>query len=351
MEFLTHFYQHIEKLLEKPNLPNSSIFEIKDSSVNIQEIMDEIESSLKARNISKAEIDRISKFSFAPKSPAGFREFDPSYTAHLFEKGISAPKFTNPSLWFVKGPIKWIVVKLVEIYSFVDKKLSENRIRAFYNLIHELIYLRLQNEALTNRYEKFYKDFLELKALVQDKVQPDFEISLVQSLNSGFRQIDDKILEDLSKNSKNVLILYPDWGEFLLKLRTKKIDFRAVSFSKNQFDHIKKEITDNILFSDLDCAEFSGFDSIVIACNANLIANWKIELLLKNLSERGDKNAKIYLRFNEKEISSNAPFQPAYPTKIDRANLSPYLRNTGYKDVTEWESEDGEYCIFTFCVA
>jgi hypothetical protein len=55
--------------------------------------------------------------------------------ANAFEKGISPPKFTNPKLWFIRGPIKWVFVSLVNLYSFIDKKLSENRIRAFFSVL------------------------------------------------------------------------------------------------------------------------------------------------------------------------------------------------------------------------
>jgi len=338
--------------LENHKKSGETIFEIKDSGINVEEIMQELESSLKKRNVTREEIERISNQSFSPKSPAGFREFDPAFTANLFEKGISAPKFTNPSLWFIKGPFKWMVVKLVEIYSFVDKKLSENRIRAFYNVLHELILLRSKHETLLKRYERFYKEFLELKAIIQEKVQPDFEISVIQYKNPKLiEESDEIILEEISKNSKNTLVLFPEWGDFLLKLRTKKIQFDSISFSKNQFDHIKKQITDNVRFTDdLASLNFSGFDSIVFQSNINLIPNWKIELLLKRIAEKSDKPTKVYLRFSEKDISSNSPFQPSYPTRVDLSEIRPFLKNLGYKNIQELETEKDGFHLFMFAV-
>ncbi|MBE7413044.1 MAG: hypothetical protein L6Q54_13310 [Leptospiraceae bacterium] len=338
------------KVLEIQKKSEDFVIEIKDSSINVEDIMRELESSLSKRNVSKDEIERISGFRFSPKSLAGFREFDPSFTANLFEKGISVPKFTNPSLWFIKGPLKWIVVKLVEVYSFVDKKLSENRIRAFYNVLHELILLRSKHEALMQRYEKFYKDFLELQALINEKVQPDFEISVVRYQNSKhIDESDEMILKELSSNTKKTLILFPEWGDFLLKLRAEKISFESVSFSKHQFEYIKKEITDNVQFSeDLVSIDFSEFDSIVFQCNANLIPNWKIELLLKTILEKSKKNTKVFLRFSEKEISCNSPFQPSHPTKIVFSEVRPYLKNLGYKEIVEYEKKEDGFYLFSF---
>ena len=79
---------------------NKEIFEIQNSEINVAEIMREIESNLRQRSIDKSEIDRIAKLKLSSDSPAGHREFDPSLTANLFEKGIAPPKFSNPRYWF-----------------------------------------------------------------------------------------------------------------------------------------------------------------------------------------------------------------------------------------------------------
>ncbi len=60
------------------------IFEIQDSDINISEIMAEIESSLKKRNLDSNEISRITKLRLTPETPEGERQFDPASTAHSF---------------------------------------------------------------------------------------------------------------------------------------------------------------------------------------------------------------------------------------------------------------------------
>ena len=142
---------------------NKEVFEIQNSDINVPEIMREIEASLKKRSIDKNEIERIAKLKLSADSPAGHREFDPSLTANLFEKGIAPPKFTNPHLWFIRGPLKWAIVKFTEIYSLVDKKLSENRIKAFYSVLHELILLKNKHQRLENKFNELYKHVVELR--------------------------------------------------------------------------------------------------------------------------------------------------------------------------------------------
>lgn len=125
------------------------LFKVSNMNLDAKEIMREIESRIRIRSIDKEELEKILKQKIhSDINSIGFRAFDPAYTANLYEKGISPPKFTNPKLWFIKGPIKWFVVKLIQGYGFLDQKLSRNKVKAFYSVLHELIALRRKVEEL-----------------------------------------------------------------------------------------------------------------------------------------------------------------------------------------------------------
>ncbi|PKA03348.1 LIC_10202 family protein, partial [Leptospira ellisii] len=54
------------------------LFEIRDSRINVREIMEEIESKLKKNPSTKEEIDKLTHWKFSPPGPEGYRDFDPS---------------------------------------------------------------------------------------------------------------------------------------------------------------------------------------------------------------------------------------------------------------------------------
>ncbi len=139
--------------------PHEPFFQIHDPEINVEEIMEDIESKLKSRDISKEDVERISKLRLSPFSKNSLREFDASLSANLFEKGISPPKFTNPKLWFFKGPLRWMLSKFVDFYALVDKKLSENRVRAFFQLLHEVVILKKRQDLLGQKLDEFYQEY------------------------------------------------------------------------------------------------------------------------------------------------------------------------------------------------
>ncbi|MCE9501170.1 MAG: hypothetical protein K8R21_11840 [Leptospira sp.] len=332
----------------------SSIFEIHDSSINVKELMEEIEKNLKLRNVSEDEILRISSAKFSPESPAGFRQFDPSFTVNLFEKGISPPKFTNPSLWFIKGPLKWLLIKFVDLYSVIDKKLSEKRIKAFYNVVHELIVLKSRQETLLNRFEGFYKDYIDLKVKIGEQVNPDFAFSVTGHLPEKYSdKSDTRILDLLNSNSKT-LVLFPEWGEFLNKLKIREIKFNSIAFNPMEFRYIKKNVTDEIRLIEFPDFEpdisFSGISDIILQCNACILPDWVLEKILKTISEFSKSETKIYFRYSNSEISFLKPFRKNYLTTIDPDSLKIYLKSIGFKNIVKHETSKDEFSLITFAI-
>lgn len=329
---------------------NKEIFEIKNSEINISDLMAEIESNLKRRAIDKTEIERISKLKISAKTPAGHRPFDPSHTANLFEKGIAPPRFSNPKYWFIKGPLKWIIHKFTDFYSIVDKKLSENRIKAFYSVIYELILLR-------SRYEKLEKKFDELYNLVlnSEKEKDVYANGIFfennELLADTFSKSNTLLAEMLSSTGK-ILILNPDKDNFLNLLRWKKINFEVVTDSPEQFDYIKKEITQNIqLVSSIpSLKDFKNYSSIILHSNVCLLSPKFLEKIILNIRNNAEPKTQILFRFSNHAIKSFSPFRETFPTCIELENVDSYFKELGFQNIQHHNVGADEYQVISFFV-
>ena len=312
---------------------NKEIFEIQNSEINVADIMREIELNLKQRSIDKNEIERISKLKLSSDSPAGYREFDPSLTANLFEKGIAPPKFTNPRYWFIKGPLKWVIIKVAEFYSLVDKKLSENRIKAFYSVLHELILLKAKHQRLESKLAELYKHVVELKASKNAEFQINFYDNY-NLLSDRYSESDTRILSILKKE-KPSLILLPDWENFLNLLKLNRIDFHAIVSNKNQFNYIEKQITNHVSFVEgiYEFTQYENYSNIILYCNACLLPVPLLEKIVTLIMEKADSGTQCFIRFTNYSINNHSPFQENFPTQIDTEKVYSYLNDIGFRNI------------------
>lgn len=327
---------------------NKEIFEIQNSDINVAEIMREIESSLRQRSINKTDIERIAKLKLSSDSPAGHREFDPSLTANLFEKGIAPPKFTNPRYWFIKGPLKWMIVKFTEFYSLVDKKLSENRIKAFYSVLHELILLKANHRRLEQKISDLYKHVVDIRSNYPNTFQNNFYDNN-KPLSDGFQQSDLRILS-LLKKEKATLVLLPDWDNFLNLLKLNQIPFQVVVQNKNQFQYIADQITNNLKSTESiqSFSEFKNFSNIVLHCNACLLQASVLEKMILSMKENADSGTQCFLRYTNYSINSHSPFQENLPTRIDSDKFFSYLNDLGFRNIISHTVNKDEMELITF---
>jgi hypothetical protein len=311
--------------------------------------MSEIESSLSQRSIDKKEIERISKLKLSADSPAGHREFDPSFTAHLFEKGISPPKFSNPRYWFIRGPLKWIIVKFTELYSLVDKKLSENRIKAFYSLLHELILIKAKNQKLEHKFNELYKHVIELRTSTRPSFFQNEYYDNNKPLEEGFSKSNLRILS-LLKMEQPTLVLLPDWDHFLNLLKINNISYHAIVQNKNQFDYIHSQITNQITNIQLiqNFTDYKKYSNVILHCNASLLPAWILETLLINFSSYAEKNTVFFIRFSNSSLYCHSPFQENYQTRIELEILLSYLKDLGFKNVISHSIDRDEMNLITF---
>ncbi len=328
---------------------NTEIFEIQNSDINVREIMEEIESSLNERSIDKSEIERIVKLKLSSDSPAGHREFDPSLTANLFEKGIAPPKFSNPRYWFIKGPLKWSIIKFTEFYSLVDKKLSENRIKAFYSVLHELILLKAKHRRLELKVAELYAQVVELRTSHQTKLFQNNFYDNDKPLSESFNQSDLRILSLLIKD-KATLVLLPDWGNFLSLLKLNRIPFRAIVQNKSQADYISEKISNEVFIVEPinKFKEYKSYSNIILHCNACRLPAWVLEEVILNLKVNASSNTHFFLRFSNFALTNYSPFQENFQTRIDLNKIHSYLKDLGFKNIILHEAGTDEMELVTF---
>lgn len=141
--------QWLDRLIEIPELDS-------------EEVLRELERRVRSRGYNPEEVERIKKLNFAP-TPSTMRGFDPGFTAELFENAVSPPNFSNPKYRFLRGPLRILARLIFPFLSQLFDKLSENKIQAFYNVVHELIALQYRNDLMAARLQEIHEEFLEFK--------------------------------------------------------------------------------------------------------------------------------------------------------------------------------------------
>jgi len=292
-----------------------------------------IESKIPLPPPTKLELERISQMQFQPESPEGYRKFDPAGTAHLFEKGIAPPKFTNPKLWFVKGPIKFIFTRFIEFYGLVDKKLSENRIKAFFSVLHELIRIAKRMQNLEKRFESFYKDHLLQVDLKSATGEPKFGWANYQFMDdAGLTDDWDLAISDMKGKGK-LIALFPEWGTLLKKLTIESIPFESYTENKNEFEFVQKKITSNIRLSEsIFPLKLSETNHIIIGLSLNQFPSIVLERIFAEISNALQPNSYLYFSIQLENQNNHSPFQDIQLSKIDQRKLPGYLLTFGLSE-------------------
>ncbi|MEM7179415.1 MAG: hypothetical protein AAF518_00765 [Spirochaetota bacterium] len=334
--------------MEKKNNPKR-IFHIFDSEIDSVSLQEEIDAKIAKRKIPKAEINKITGLNFQLSKAADSEKFDPSHTAYQFEKAIHLPKFTNPRYWFIRGPIKWVLIKFVSVYATVERKLSENRIKAFYSLIRELTQMKLRHQKLEYELELLKKDYNELKVSLQGGYRFEEEEEWQNRAHAFLDRGDKRILEHIEVTDQ-VLVLLPEWSNLLNHLSNKKIRFHSIVENKRQFEYLNKFHKETLQYIDslVDYESYSSFDKIVLGCNASMLPPWFIEKILLKAFHNMASGAKFFLRFYNGTVSQYTPFQPVLSTRIDLHTITTYLKEVGFVNPLIHKSEPGEYDLVTF---
>ncbi|EOQ96305.1 hypothetical protein LEP1GSC195_3526 [Leptospira wolbachii serovar Codice str. CDC] len=320
---------------DKKKFNPSPFVEVRDPQLNVSELMQEIESKIPLDPSQVANWLELTKLSYKPESPQGFRKFDPAGTAHLFEKGISGPKFSNPKFWFIKGPIKYILTRLISVYGLIDKKLSENRIRAFFSVLHELVRLGKRIEQIENRFDGFYRDHL---LQTSSSALPNFGWAANSYfIDAGSNPAWKVALEDISI-TKEITVLFPEWGDILKQLSIMKIPFQCITSDENEFRFIQKKITATI---QLETKLFplkqilKNSTDILVYLPLNRFPSFWIEKIFAEISNSLPNGKHLYFSVLIKPNDSNRPFSDLQASEINLDKLPNYLETLGFKQVRD----------------
>jgi len=310
--------------------PEDSFFQIYDPEINVSDIMKDIKSKLKSRNISKEDVERISTLRLSPFSKSNSREFDASHAANLFEKGISAPKFTNPKLWFLRGPLKWFITQFINFYALVDKKLSENRVRAFFQVLQEIVILKKKQDLLGQKLEEFYQEYAENKYFALQGSSKGFlysPLSIRVDFESGAPPESEELIE-LVKDAQPVLIYYPSSLGFLELCNSIHLKYRVFTPFENDVNLIRRTLTEFVSTQE----KISPNSCLLFHANASLFSSSFWEGILRQWRML-EQETRFIIRYRETSNSSLSPFHDNLPLQIDIHTLPDYLRSLGFKNI------------------
>lgn len=320
---------------DKKKFNPSPFVEIRDPQINVQEIVESLESKIPLDPNHQIHWSELTKISYKPESPLGFRKFDPAGTAHLFEKGISSPKFSNPKFWYIRGPIKFIINRIISVYSQIDKKLSENRIRAFFSVLHELVRLGKRMELIERRFDGFYRDHLLNSNQTKS---PNFSWATKSFfVDAGINPNWNLTVDDL-KSSKQVLILFPEWGEILKQLSIQKIPFQSITSNSDQYQLIKSKISHNIHYLEsifpLSQLKMQNFD-VLVYLPLNRFPTYFIERIFAEISYLLNKGNHLYFSVSIQPEFNNRPFRDVQISEINLELLPNYLNTLGFNSLRD----------------
>jgi hypothetical protein len=333
---------------DKQKFNPSPFVEIRDPQLSVQEIVESLEAKIPLDPNQNTHWSELTKISYKPESPLGFRKFDPAGTAHLFEKGISSPKFSNPKFWYIRGPVKYIINRLISVYGQIDKKLSENRIRAFFSVLHELVRLGKRLEQMEKRFDGFYRDHL---LNTNQKSSPNFSWATNSYfIDAGINPNWNLAVEDL-KDSRQVLVLFPEWGEILKQLTISKIPFQAITSNSDQHDFIKRKLSHNIHLLEsifpLSQLKIQSLD-ILVYLPLNKFPSFAIERIFGEISAILTKGNHIYFSVSILPENNHRPFRDLQATEINLDLLPNYLNTLGFNSLRELTvSEDTKVFRYT----
>lgn len=282
---------------------DSDFLKIKDPSLPLQEILQKVEKKLPRPESGLEQVD------FSPASPGSLRQFDPLAIAYSFEKGISPPKFTNPRLWMIKGPIKWILIWIVNLYSLIDKKLSENRIKAFFSVLHELGRIRSEIRLLQ-------KEKLEQTNNSEIKIQPSYWFPTITGLYWD-------LLPNDTIQSKQILLLGYDGGltkKLLLKDKLKSAWVTSAAILEN----FKNSVYPNTQLIDWSLNWDEELSEVIIEIPLQYLSADEIDFFFRYL--KSIKKTRLDVRFIFKKVNSKFPFEGLNITSIRIEKLPDYFR-------------------------
>jgi len=330
--------------------PVKKPFEIQAPGLDAEELLQRIEDNLSARGHDPDEAERVANLSFTPVSP-GVGGFDPALTTELFERPIAEPKFTSKKFRYLKGPLRFAARRVFRLLSQIFMKLSENKIQAFYNVVHELIALNHRYAKLQERFEETLTDNLRLRSELRraaDLNDRDLDendsssVSRIPQPPPGLEERNRELAELLSgkqKASGDVFIADDSWGFFARLLRAggfADISLNVADASRARI--IRTELGLNALDLPADAA-LASFpeESLALAVFPYLAQSGSSpEVALTIAASRLRMGGLLALRWSLG--SGDSPFTPEPTFRADEKRLLEFLNALGLERLEERKS-------------
>ena len=296
-----------------------NIFEIHAPGIDTSQVIASVEKRLEERGYDPDETKRIEELSFAPVSPAAEHGFDPAVTTELFERPVSAPDFKSLKYRRFPAPFRKGARWLFQFLSSVNEKLSQNRVQAFYNVVHEIISVNHRLKRLQRRFEALAADNLELRRRLNDSRPAgpgQLPPSPVESrLN---REMAIALREHLGDASGPVLLLGDDAGHAAAELKLCGISLVEQATSRSPDEDLWQRADGSLAAILLtDAGRFCG--------QAELLP----ELCQRKLRQGG----LLFFRMNTG--ADGSVFVPALRYNVDAASLKSACEHLGLRFLSE----------------
>ncbi len=138
--------------------------------------------AISGRPLQKKARAAIDALDFSPAAVNQLRGFEPGETTALFESQVSAPDLSNPKFRYIPSWVRRLATRMFPLFSLMTEKIMENKVQAFYHVVHELV-------ALNYRYQKLEKDYELLQGEVAEmrRVIAEYGLQISQNPESPGR--------------------------------------------------------------------------------------------------------------------------------------------------------------------
>ncbi len=281
------------------------------------------------------EIQRVQDLDFSPDNKDRMSGFNPSRTTNLFEGQVSPPDFSSSKYKYLPRVFRRLASRIFPVFAVLYDKLSEKKIQAFYDVVHELMAINHRYNKLHQEFQELLKENIKLQTLMTEAVE-DNQGKLTDS--SGYINImslpealiacnERSVNHLLPLSHGNILVVDDNWGEFASLLKQK--DFRNISVSLASLENQKfiKSISDIKVIPGTAAVALAvipeeSLDAVAIPDISRI--SGRPEYFFDNLSSRLKSGGILFIRY------------------ISTVKDSPFHVRNGW-DITL--SEMREYCI------
>lgn len=319
------------------------IFEIHAPDIDTDKLLADIEVSLAERGHDADAIARIAQLSFTPVPPAREHGFNPAGVTELFERPVTAPDFSSPKFSRFRGPMKWVARRLFSFFSNLHDKLNQNKIQAFYSVVHELIAVNYRYERLLERFRYLEDRQLGRASAAGNAVSPEDSIEPAPQtpVPAVFARLNDEAVATFTSTlseagSAHLILILDDIDVYLARscsaaglpvIRSNVSQHHRFLALRDVADGIVHAMPDQLLAEQADGSV--GVVSLPDLGRLSVTPELFPELACRKLMRGG----LLHLRLQRGLATS--PFMPRLSCEADPRALKTLLESLGFRIVRE----------------